>query len=105
MTDLQRFRRLDARLRKLETEHATALRQLQKTCKHANKVECNYQVASWCSLQPMRVCKDCGLFEEGWGCGYQKLRHPNEYGDSCREDIPLVSRDTVIKYMRVVGEG
>lgn len=97
MTPLQRFRRLDARLRKLEAEHAEALRTLQKTCKHPNKIECEYKSTPWGTSRPLRVCKDCGLLEN--------LRHRDEYSDQCREDIPMVSREAVLKYARHVGEG
>ncbi len=28
---------------------------------------------------PFLICTDCGLAEEGWGCGYKSLKH-GEYG-------------------------
>ena len=48
---------------------------VQSECNHTNIAECDYQPSEFFNaLAPMRVCLDCGLSEEGWGCGFKVLR-------------------------------
>jgi hypothetical protein len=48
---------------------------VQATCEHNNVAECEYKSSEFFNaLPPMRVCLDCGLSEEGWGCGFRILR-------------------------------
>jgi hypothetical protein len=48
-----------------------AVRRAQKTCKHLDLAECDYQSLNFGgALEPMRVCRSCGMSEIGWGCGY-----------------------------------
>lgn len=42
---------------------------------------------------PFRVCKSCGLAEEGWGCGYQILA-------KYIFDIPEIERKEAQKFVR-----
>jgi hypothetical protein len=77
---------------------ATAIEQIQKSCKHEHMVERDhYTIIS--TFPPARVCKDCGLAEEGWGCGYQRLRVKDEYSDALRERIPTVSKERFNTYV------
>lgn len=45
---------------------------VQCSCSHKNTVERKYFcIAEWLPAHaPVRVCLDCGLGEEGWGCGH-----------------------------------
>lgn len=47
----------------------------QLSCLHDKLYECEYIPSGsfGYALRPMRVCNDCGLSEEGWGCGYTIL--------------------------------
>lgn len=48
---------------------------VQAACEHNNVAECDYKPSEFFNaLPPMRVCLDCGLSEEGWGCGFRVLR-------------------------------
>jgi hypothetical protein len=98
---VKELKRLEARVNKLQEEYRVKLRVFQRECKHPNVLECAYTEMHYGNcLPPRRVCKDCGLAEDGWGCGFQKLRQPDEYRTSLRERIPLVSRDRVQFYTR-----
>jgi hypothetical protein len=83
--------------------YKAALNDIQKSCKHANMVECDY-IVRYSTWPPRRVCKDCGLAENGWHCGYQRLRTKHEYTDTLREFVPLVSRETVEKYTLTLSD-
>lgn len=54
----------------LEEEKERLLIELQEKCKHETIIE-TPNVGS--AFAPMRMCVICGLEEEGWGCGYEKL--------------------------------
>jgi len=43
-------------------------------CKHPKESIRELSDTEACGL-PWLICMDCGLAEEGWGCGYKKLRH------------------------------
>jgi len=62
----------------------------QINCSHESLAECNYVPSGTFTYArpPMRVCLNCGLVEEGWGCGYQVLRHKNNV-----VGVPPISRD------------
>jgi hypothetical protein len=48
--------------------------------------ELPWQDKGWLGAdRPWLICSRCGLTEEGWGCGYKKLRHA-EY-----KDVPKIS--------------
>ena len=62
-------------LKAAQRELSVVINYVQNTCNHTNIAECNYQPSEFFSAQPpMRVCLDCGVSEEGWGCGFQVLR-------------------------------
>lgn len=53
----------------------TLITETQGICLHPRAVECDHlEQALGGVLKPLRLCTDCGLEEEGWGCGYTKLR-------------------------------
>jgi hypothetical protein len=77
---------------------AVAIKQIQKSCKHEQMVERDhYTIIS--TFPPARVCKDCGLAEEGWGCGYSRLRVKDEHSDAQRERIPTIPKERFDAYV------
>lgn len=62
-------------LKAAQSELSAVISYVQNKCNHTNIAECDYQPSEFFNaLAPMRVCLDCGLSEEGWGCGFQVLR-------------------------------
>ena len=45
------------------------------------------------STPDFRVCKICGYAEEGWGCGYRRLR-------GSRKDVPEIHRHEARKFVK-----
>ena len=65
---------------------------------------CEHQhLAEMDDSPPWRVCLDCGLTEEGWGCGYELLRAPLERIGSIGRDQTLRIR-TASLWQRDYGE-
>lgn len=66
---------------------------IKKNCKHpvSHIVEIPYKPRGshdWdgeVSDPPYRICKICGYKEEGWGCGYNKLKYP-------KAEITMINR-------------
>lgn len=55
-------------------ELARAVYRIASRCKHSKIAECNYGHREYSSsAPPARLCLQCGLWEEGWGCGYYVL--------------------------------
>ena len=64
--------------------------ELMYICKHPKDKIVGYKYKDYSylgALSPYRVCSECGLAEEGWGCGY-KILQPDCY------DIETESRDS-----------
>ena len=60
------------------------VRRIVLTCPHKHVAECSeMDGADW------RVCLDCGLTDEGWGCGYQVLT-------PALERVGSISRDKLL---------
>lgn len=59
----------------------------QLACNHKNLAECDYyKIAEWLDAHPpIRICLDCCLTEEGWGCGYIVLT--GKAGSIDRDDL------------------
>jgi hypothetical protein len=56
------------------------VRAVQKKCKHNQQAECDYVPCEFGnSSPPIRICLDCGLTEEGWGCGYKVLKNQDPF--------------------------
>lgn len=63
------------RLKSAQHELNTVINAVQSDCLHESIAECDYKPSEFFNaLAPMRVCLDCGLSEEGWGCGFRILR-------------------------------
>lgn len=56
--------------------YKTVLLDTQLACTHEELLEREwYSYADWLPAHPpIRVCSNCGLSEEGWGCGYFYLK-------------------------------
>ena len=63
------------RLKEAQTELEDVVNSVQSDCPHVSVAECDYKPSEYFNAQPpMRVCLDCGMSEEGWGCGFKVLR-------------------------------
>ncbi|HAU07870.1 MAG: hypothetical protein UW46_C0001G0027 [Candidatus Yanofskybacteria bacterium GW2011_GWF1_44_227] len=87
---------LKAKIDILKARFNEEVTQLQRVCPHENVIECDYQPMNPDSaLPPKRVCRDCGISEDGWGSGYKILRNKREHDLKLRLHIPMVSREIV----------
>ncbi len=78
--------RLRGNVAKARAALKSAVATEQQTCKHADLEECDYMPMNFsAAMPPMRVCCDCGMTEEGWGCGYVVLKG----------DARTISRDSL----------
>ena len=67
------------RLATVTSQYVSVVRTVQKSCRHKQLAECEYKSFVFGdSLPPIRLCLDCGLTEQGWGCGYKVLVAPDE---------------------------
>jgi hypothetical protein len=71
------------------------VREAQLACQHTEWVEADYQPLHHSSLPPMRMCCNCGLTEDGWGCGHLVLKD--------RKDGLLVTASRDYIYQRRQG--
>lgn len=69
----------------MESQKEKILKELRRKCSHQTIVETPYLGHD----APMRICAICSLEEEGWGCGYDKLR---------KEPIKIVDRDEFYRF-------
>lgn len=69
---------LEESINLLRSEYKMLLIEVQATCSHEHVVERDYfKIAPWMDAhRPVRICKECGLCEEGWGCGYIVIKNP-----------------------------
>lgn len=58
------------------------VKEVQEACTHTDIAECPFdgETEFRYALPPWRVCVDCGLAEEGWGCGFRTLIDTSGYG-------------------------
>lgn len=57
-----------------QKELESTIEEVRKICKHNMICEVDYQPNKYVeTFPPRRMCLDCGLEEEGWGCGWKKL--------------------------------
>lgn len=62
------------RVKQSEKELELCVLSIQTDCKHKDIAECDYSCADYRDTSPpIRICLDCGITEEGWGCGYRTL--------------------------------
>ena len=92
---LKRIDALKIERKKLDERIETLSTKLMSKCPHSFEAlrEADSASSSF-GTPPFRVCIDCGLAEEGWGCGYRKL------GGGCYSGIPTLPRDAARKYVR-----
>lgn len=63
------------KLKEAQNNLQEVINEVQSECSHDNIAECDYKPSEFFNAQPpMRVCLDCGMSEEGWGCGFKVLR-------------------------------
>lgn len=85
-----------------ETQKALddAVRQLTELCKHPlvfegkSDVRDNFEGDEY-TIPPCRVCMECGLAEEGWGCGYLDL------ADEEGRDVVITDRSKALQYSKL----
>lgn len=85
---------IDSGIDKLEERREKTIRSFQSRCKHpATQIReaPHYSSGYGYSDPPFRVCIDCGYAEEGWHCGYWKLRDD--------EDVAEINRDAAWEYV------
>lgn len=71
-----------------------AICRVQQKCTHEQIAECEYYSNGYSSLCPERICLNCGMTEEGWGCGYLILTG-NLTGNNF--NIGKISRDELYR--------
>ena len=85
----------DHKILTLKRRRERMILDFQKKCKHAhlNLREASPRHSVFLStLAPFRVCVACGLAEEGWGCGYFKLKSTEKRG------VAQLTREEARKY-------
>lgn len=83
------------RIAKRIAEREAFIRKLQAKCEHPVEAlrDAPFVGGTVIDQKPFRVCTLCGYAEEGWGCGYLKLRVGGIY------NIPELSQDDARKYV------
>ena len=72
------IRKLEDSIKQLKQTWVQAIHDLQAECSHSHLAECDYRHSDWGrSLPPLRVCRRCGMSEQGWGPGYVVLAGHN----------------------------
>lgn len=92
---MTRYEKAKELLRAVQAEVEAALDEQIEQCAHPIHmvVEADHYSGLLYVDGPFRVCRACGLAEEGWGCGYWKL----DFG--YREAIPRMDRDSARRYV------
>lgn len=81
---------------KLDEELKTKIEKLQTQCDHSSVIETSYKPSAsglFSAMSPARICVICSLEEEGWGCGYNKLRQSTV--------LKVVERNEFYKYRKL----
>jgi hypothetical protein len=86
------------RLAVAEMAFIATVRDVQKKCKHKFLAECDYRPSDYGSASPpIRICLDCGLTEEGWGCGFIVLKRDEEFvGKISRDKLYSLRKGVII---------
>lgn len=62
------------RVKQAQRELELCVLSVQTECNHKDIAECGYSYSDYRdTFSPIRICLDCGITEEGWGCGYKTL--------------------------------
>ena len=91
---IQEVIEIDTQITELATRRKQIIDEAHATCAHPIEArrECAHRPAEYIATSPpIRVCTICGYAEEGWGCGYWKLKEPFS--------IPEIERDELMKYV------
>jgi hypothetical protein len=73
-----RLEEIDKRLAAVKAERVALIQDTVAGCSHPLEAiyELPYKQHEWLQAdRPWLICSLCGYTEEGWGCGYNKLRH------------------------------
>lgn len=83
---------LPSLLKKLSKARSSLEKQLKiirKRCKHRDAVELPYSKFWDSAVPPRRICKKCGVEEQGWGAGYQVIPW---------DHVPMVDEEAFNKF-------
>lgn len=92
---------IEKRLAVIYAEKEALIKKTVADCDHPLDAiyELPYEEGSWLGYQrPWLICSKCGYTEEGWGCGYKKLRHA-EY-----KDPPIITRERWVSMRTIQRE-
>jgi hypothetical protein len=89
--EIRKMQRLAQRVRDLNAEFKAAIAQAQSTCRHEDVVEAPSHDGLAFFFNPFRVCRTCGLREEGWM--YSTLGEPA--ARVSREDAQRIAHKVV----------
>jgi hypothetical protein len=83
--------RLEAKIEALQKEKTKLIHKTIEGCEHPLDAirELPYEPPTYNFFRaepPHLVCIACGLSEEGWGCGYKKLKH------AAYKNVPTITR-------------
>jgi hypothetical protein len=81
---------IQQRLDVIYAEKEALIRKTVSECSHPLEAiyELPHKYHEWLQAErPWLICSLCGYTEEGWGCGYKKLRHA-EY-----EDLLIINKE------------
>jgi hypothetical protein len=87
--------KLDRKIKYLTNKRNKLIDKMQSECPHPTSelLEVPFYDRGWLgSDSPMRLCKACGLAEEGWGCGYWRLERRDV-------DLPRIERFSAFTYV------
>jgi hypothetical protein len=104
------LRRAIDRVEKARQKYLQTLFDVQLNCTHEHVVEADHKPSIYGgALPPLKVCRTCGMSEDGWGPGYQVLkaaavRVPRDTAYSLRRGLmlgnehkgPLIRRELVV---------
>jgi hypothetical protein len=82
------LRQIDEELHRVRTQKEELITRAVESCDHAlEHLRLYHDRDPWGYWNPpWLICANCGLTEEGWGCGYSALRH------GAYQDVPKISR-------------
>jgi hypothetical protein len=83
------FLKIQATIEELKEQQRMLVEKTISECSHPIE-----HIREWIGHdRPWLICAACGLTEEGWGCGYKKLKH------AAYQDVPQI-RDEMWFSMR-----
>ena len=84
---------------RLEKEYNKLLKILKENCDHASVIETDCVSRGMVSTTkpPARRCLICGEIENGWGCGYKKLKNTKPIKTVSREEFDSARKLRLLK--------